>query len=612
MRIVLSNSSDRDKKAILDLPLFESDNHVAIININKEDKKPVSIAGGVNSYEIRYFDEYEKEIDSQFIKALYINDEMNDKNESINNVHFEQYYGLIQLAIEYKQNDKVIRYCTDYFLLKNSKIDGIAKRMTEYVFDRYETLLFSKPMFMHERAGAKENSYKTFQYYIFLLDEIAETYKKNYPFYRTGSKFKSESKESVGEFEKLRYITPKTIDYIGAHPEQLVQVDDKRFIKINEKYYYPKKTLIYNTVYSYDIFENRCVVGFLVYLYNYIAKLKKELCNERKLVESWPNLKRYYEALIKNLSKVEHKYVELVGLYEQAHDVSLDATVGEMLPMQTQIFMEIPQYREYYEEMVKWFKFGVVKFGQYDFILSFLKTDVLYELFSLCHLVEAIKDMGFSLKNQEIDYYEFLPPNKDKPIEVVGCNNYFPFKNDNGDILELFYQPIIYSGNIDPKDKCKPNSGKQPSPIALFRNTSFGYINEDNYDNRKFGVGNYYTPDYVIKVKKHNNIKTRYALLDAKFSLRSTVIKQRLMGLLYKYLFSISTHDEGDIISGLLVLNGLPGKSDEDKKDVGIFDLLPNTGDNNRFPVVKILTLTGDDKYTDNSQIVKDCLAQYI
>lgn len=69
-----------------------------------------------------------------------------------------------------------------------------------------------------------------------------------------------------------------------------------------------------------------------------------------------------------------------------------------------------------------------------------------------------------------------------------------------------------------------------------------------------------YLPDFVLKRKKDG--RSDYYLIDAKFSVRSFILQNRLSNLILKYLLSISPIQPQDRVMGLLVLCG-KGKDEE-------------------------------------------------
>ena len=77
-----------------------------------------------------------------------------------------------------------------------------------------------------------------------LIDRILYTYTVNFPYFKSGLKYRMESSIKIDNFEKLTRINPQTINYIVSHPEQLQQVNYTTGIYIQGYNFQPKKTLV--------------------------------------------------------------------------------------------------------------------------------------------------------------------------------------------------------------------------------------------------------------------------------------------------------------------------------------------------------------------------------
>ena len=99
--------------------------------------------------------------------------------------------------------------------------------------------------------------------------------------------------------------------------------------------------------------------------------------------------------------------------------------------------------------------------------------------------------------------------------------------------------------------------------------------------------GKTYNPDYIIKAEYGD--RNDYIILDAKFSTPENIRLNQLQGLVYKYLFSISTLDEKDRLLGLYILCGK--RLGKDGKDI-IHDLAKKIG-RSVIPFAEILVVNG-------------------
>lgn len=172
-------------------------------------------------------------------------------------------------------------------------------------------------------------------------------------------------------------------------------------------------------------------------------------------------------------------------------------------------------------------------------------------------------------------------------------NNTFEFKKDNINAT-VYYQPVIYG---------KLSSRERPNGIDLFRNTSIS-ISEPNalalFDDREPKKGNYYTPDYVIKIAFDSKIS--YYIMDAKHSNPKNIKRYQLPYLTFKYLFSHSPTLPNVSIMGLYVLCG---KTDTHINDNSLENLrdIANSISTRVLPEAQIINLTGLDVEQD-SQII--------
>lgn len=133
------------------------------------------------------------------------------------------------------------------------------------------------------------------------------------------------------------------------------------------------------------------------------------------------------------------------------------------------------------------------------------------------------------------------------------CCNTFHFTAEESEVV-LYYQPVIY--NYD---------SRSFNGIGVYRNSSISLGESNDRDFR----GEYYVPDYLIKYVQ--NEKEYYIIGDAKFSSYSSVIRNYVTDLAYKYLISISPVENNIKIAGMFINYGkemkrIPSKSVYDNK----------------------------------------------
>lgn len=482
---------------------------------------------------------------------------------------FLECYGFAQITIIFDdaQGNQHIKD-TEYIhvMVRKGRQNDSVRRMTEYVYKQNAELLNGDRTLPKDASGLKESARKTIESHILLLEQISVIYEENYRYFKMNSRFSTIPKERVDHFEKLQYVSRNTLQYIVQHPEELQQVHHSSGIKIGNFRYQPNKTLITDNEKSYNIYENRVVLGFLLFLLHEVERIQKELSGvigrvPQKLMETDDYITSSYfiyaktiesvKVLLKDVQKLHRKYTSLYYLYTEA--LPIKPEVLSTVPRFTPLFRSIPQYHQIYDCAVAWFSKGVFTIREEQFMLSFIKISTLYEVYVLTKLINYFRNNGYSLICADKIPY----PSPGKYYENTYCNNRFVFKNDSGQIT-LYYQPVVYHTNR-----------QTVSGIGLYRNTSISYPkSRDGLSYR----GRYYTPDFLIKYEYSGSSLSKYLIADAKFSRVQTVKDREFAELAYKYLFSISPVSPDDQIIGLCIFNGLSESDTQRDSLTNIYD----------------------------------------
>ena len=506
---------------------------------------------------------------------------------------FLECYGFAQITIIFddKCGNQQIRDTEFMHVLvhKGSQNDSV-RRMTEYVYEQNAELLNGNRTIPKDISGLKEAARKTIESHILLLEQISVVYEENYRYFKMNSRFLTIPKERVDHFEKLQYVSRNTLQYIAQHPEELQQIPNSSGIRIGNYRYQPNKTLITDKEKSYNIYENRVVLGFLLFLLHEIERIQKELSAiinrvPQKLMEANGYVTSAYfiyaktletvKVLLNDVQKLHRKYTSLYYLYAKVFPIKPENLSS--IPQFTSLFRAIPQYHQIYNCAISWFSKGVFTIREEQFMLSFIKISTLYEVYVLTKLINYFRQVGYTLTVADKIPY----PSPSKYFENTYCNNRFIFKNNSGQIT-LYYQPVIYSTNR-----------QKISGIGLYRNTSISY---PKIRDGKSYRGRYYTPDFLIKYEYSGTSAEKYLIADAKFSRLQTIKEREFAELAYKYLFSISpVSPEGEVI-GLCIFSGLHETEDQRDSLTNIYDfeqVHPIT------PRADIVTLT--ENLTDNT-----------
>lgn len=482
---------------------------------------------------------------------------------------FLECYGFVQITLIFNdaQGNQQVKD-TEYIhvLVRKGRQNDSVRRMTEYVYAQNADLLNGDRTLPKDVSGLKESARKTIESHILLLKQISVTYEENYRYFKMNSRFITTPKEHVDHFEKLQYVSRNTLQYIAQHPEELQQVHHSSGIRIRNFRYQPNKTLVTDNEKSYDIYENRVVLGFLLFLVHEIERIQTELSEiigrvPQKIAETEEYVTSSYfiyektveviKILLEDVRDLHRRFTSLYYMYAEALPIKPENI--SIIPRFTPLFKAVPQYHQIYDCTVAWFSKGVFSIREEQFMLSFIKISTLYEVYVLTKLVNYFKSSGYTLTAAE--KIPYLSPGR--YFENTYCNNRFVFKNDSGQVT-VYYQPVIYSTNR-----------KDISGIGLYRNTSISYPRAHDGSSYR---GRYYTPDFLIKYEYLGVSTERYIIADAKFSRLQTVKDREFAELAYKYLFSVSpTSPEGHVV-GMCIFNGIPESETQGDCLTNIYD----------------------------------------
>lgn len=426
--------------------------------------------------------------------------------------------------------------------------------MLDNIYKKNHYLLQSNKKENENNAVSSEREDSLLEQEITMLKNIYEIYNESFVEFYNNPKTKMTSRQYVDDFSKLRNINSSNINFILQHPEELKIYNNTSGIYIKNNYYIPNKTLVNNSEFSNDILENRVIIRFLntiiIHLESRLYELKKEMSldiskkynmNTLKdnysisfiIIEKYINIS--YKNYIDELSAIEHNFKMLNIKYQNG--LLEDNEYIRNTPQPTSMFLEIHQYRKIYECIVKWFACSDIVVPKQNTILHFYTADKIYEYYSLLNIVDCIINLGFvENANQRVNY-QYDIPNYDKYC-IENIENTFIFTKGNKDIV-LYYQPVIYSSNSITNNN-----------IDLFRVDK-----------------SYYTPDFIIKIIEttDTNRIVKYAILDAKWRNRNTLLNKRLDGdfkdTIYKYWGSVLNSKTLQPVDFLWLIQGKDDKS---------------------------------------------------
>lgn len=544
-------------------------------------------------------------INDLYIPTTFKEGELLFRDEKI----FHDCYGVAQISIELKtdEDDKPRMLHSGYLqvMVLDGKQNDSVRRMTEFV-GKNNALLYGDGVLPGEVKNFRENEQKTLESKLELLKHISKVFEYNYRYFKSNSRYTTVPRENVDSFEKLQFISAKTVQYIAQHPEELYDVGEVTGVKILGRNYHPRKTLITSNVPSYNIYENQYIVSFLRYIIKEVCDVERVMCELKLRKEAIPKEEGDYvpsskfiygqieETLTNELESVQElvaTYKKLYSAYKQILPVETVSVRGRLRP--TAIFRAVPQYRHIYEGMVEWFRMEPEFASRYKCLLYMLRGSDLYEAYVLSKMICCFRDSGYMLTQSEKISYKTKYGLPDKAFyKDTDCKNFFVFTKGKEKIT-VYYQPIV---------SCEDRCG-----IGLYRNTTISFPKD--LDDDRSSSGDYYTPDFIIK-HKAPGAGAKYCILDAKFSTIERVKKNSVAALAYKYLFSITTTDNEDSIVSLCIVNG---KSD--KENDAVEDIRNKTKAGTKIsPAAEILTLTenSENNKEEHSKLLRQILLRWV
>lgn len=417
-------------------------------------------------------------------------------------------------------------FYTDFLRVATAKqtVEQVEKMLREIEenIPNFLEVCFSRS---RKNSGIIQNNIRSIWNTLALVDEIIEIYEENYGHFTNHKKAAVESVAMVVDAKSMRIIDQESLRWLASNPDYLVKTDKKSGIVVNDKNYVPSKIKTYLPQYSYDIYENRVVLGFLQkiidYLSGQISSFNREMAEFRnipeKIVMQIPNTHAltgrcvyvYYQGVVRRFLERKSHLQDIYYKYEKILKCSPYVICG--IPKLTNTFKQVYHYRLCYECIVKWFKAGDYLFDHINYLFKLKTLSRIFEYFCLIKLQIALSECGYKLREANRIVY-------DMEDDMEDINNQYIF-DGNGYELKLLYEPYIRTNKV--------NEG-----INLY---STGYNFLKNKWNDKW------TPDFVLKLS--NGDRDYYFILDAKYSNALNVKKRYMPDLVLKYSAQIASKD---------------------------------------------------------------------
>lgn len=418
-------------------------------------------------------------------------------------------------------------YYSDYLRIATTKQTA---RQVEQMLGEIENSLpsFLEVCFSRSRkkAGLIKNDIRSIWNTLRIIDEIISVYEENYGYFSNHKKSTVEQDTEIVDIKSMRKIDQESLIWITSNPDNLVVTEKESVIKHKEQYYAPTKVKTYISRYSYDIYENRMILGFLRSVIEYINKQITGFEREILELENIPNsiivqlpntheltgrcIYVYYKGVMERFEKKRDVLQELYYRYVRILECMAEGVFS--LPKLTNTFKQVYHYRICYECMVKWFEAGDYSFDHLNYLFKLKTLSRIFEYFCLIKLQTAIVQNGYVLTDTSRVVYDIED-------DIEDINNKYVFSG-HGYELTLLYEPTIWVNRLN-------------DDINLY---STGY----NFTKRKWN--DRWTPDFVMKITTFGN--EYYYILDAKYSNFQNVKKRYIPELVLKYSSQIASKDK--------------------------------------------------------------------
>lgn len=390
-----------------------------------------------------------------------------------------------------------------------------------------------------------KHAYRSLNSYIQLVEQVISCYKSNFAYFKVQGKHTIKQSEVLVPFERVKRVSRDSFNWIMQNADQLANVSHTSGIQYQGKSYLPYHIKTDTSIKSWDVYENRIIIGFLhtalLSAKQIYSEFDGDILNEERVIAkvhgSFP--KEYCAPIITIkslqisfcrilLGKLSRSIDALQSIYKQYLSLfDVQTSLITALPRKTSTFCEIKPYAQVFEIIVRWFQYGEYSLEKERLILQVKTLDKLFEYYCLLRLLKLLADNGYqklSVK-EPVFKFDYTAVDEHYQNEKDVANTYML---SNGHIsVTLYYQPVISS-------YCFENG------VTLYRTTT---------------QKSYYTPDFILKfaISEHDE---EYVILDAKFSSRQSIRDHHLPDVIRKYSCEMGVAAEVPFPKMVWVLQG--------------------------------------------------------
>lgn len=467
---------------------------------------------------------------------------------------FLNYFGECELSINYEESIYSFIFDVNITSYKAS----IAKEILSFLSTNADDILqscYSKSRTNFDFKSGHNNNEIKFK----ALEYALEKFEATLPSFRFNHKHDMDTSVEFHSNKPPSFDDRVTEWLLENIDEASIASSNNYSVKINNHYLKIELPNSINTI-NTDKKENHVIHHFIRVSNKY---LKEELTSLRSVLLSDKNLNSEYEGYVKfdnviqaslsgifynkerNIKKLISRLDNLKRLVEKYIPVK---EIKPIMPMQTSYTLRNKHYAITFEAIKTFYRAESGNRKKDTFLLGLRSLSQLFEFACLYFLVNYFKKFSSQVSvDWLLDSFSFYGPPSDK-MNVLG--NCFVFNNENYEYT-LMYEKKFYSITQNRESDQLEN---------LIR-----------VDDR----GSYYEPDFTIKVRNRHTDSYYYIILDAKFSRRYKMNKNKddslgiLSSIFLKYgnnLKAYTSNGIEDLTKFIGVMYGLKTNTDKTER----------------------------------------------
>ncbi|MDR3304055.1 MAG: hypothetical protein LBS86_06550 [Treponema sp.] len=455
-------------------------------------------------------------------------------------VHFSLALAFVDGELRYYESDEYV--CTSRSVATAENVLALMTSLSSGGDDTVNHWIYGNDM---REALWQTGGQRALANYIDLLNAVYQCYDRNYVLFSSNVRHKIAKENFLQSYSKLRSINMDSLHWLFKNSDRLARVSGETAIQIDGHSYLPYQMPIETAVKSFDIYENRLVLGFLLWVYRHgrdmQTRIEQSIEEEEALLAELDDVVTPGDALfiapIREARRIQLRDIRalqerlyallpaLASQYTRYREILPCREVSFFesgLPKKTKIFQEVRAYRQVFEQILAWYHFSGFDLLRECVFSSLKKLDTIFEQYCLRELLHMSKDAGFQL-NAPPHYFEYR-----RGGAVSALANTYELRRGN-ERVTVYYTPCINSDGFE-------------NEIGLFRTTNQGAC---------------YTPDFVFKLESSASRVAFYVIMDAKYSTRSIIKDNYLHKTIFKYACELAdAKNKGQTIRMVWILEG--------------------------------------------------------